>query len=163
MTPESGGCPAAPFGGEMEPLGSRANAWRRQDSDRSRCAVLWTETGELTMCPHTLWEPGPMRDRDARSSGSSRARAVLDWWLRDPRTGRITLIQWPNPALWVWAVTVVATGLGVLPHRAEEIRWVGAGALIAWAADELLRGASPARRGLGLAVLVFQLHRLLTG
>ncbi len=108
-------------------------------------------------------QPDPQPDREARVPPSSRARSVADWWLRDPRTGRITVVQWPNPALWVWALATATSALGVLAARATEIRWIGTGALIAWAADEVVRGVSPARRTLGLVVLAFQLSRLLAG
>ena len=42
-------------------------------------------------------------------------------------------------------------------ERDTELRWIGAGALIVWALDELVRGASPFRRLLGAAVLAWQL------
>lgn len=84
----------------------------------------------------------------------------MDWWLRDRSTGRVTLLQPPNPALGVWALAAVASWFSLFPDRAEEIRWIGAGALIAWATDELLRGVTPARRLLGLVVLGWQLYVL---
>jgi hypothetical protein len=87
-------------------------------------------------------------------------RGFLGWFVRDPRTGRVALAQWPNPALGVWAVTVVVSWLDLVPGRAAEIRWIGAGALIAWSADELIRGTSPARRLLGLIVLGWQVYGL---
>ena len=59
-------------------------------------------------------------------------------------------MQWPNPALWVWVVTMLVTVLGLSPSRADEVHWIGAGALIAWGADETIRGVNPARRVLGL-------------
>jgi hypothetical protein len=56
------------------------------------------------------------------------------------------------------------TGLGRYPSRTDEIHWLGAGALIAWGADEALRGVNPARRLLGVLVLVlgWQAHRLVS-
>jgi hypothetical protein len=89
-------------------------------------------------------------------------RRFVDWFLRDRGTGRITFVQWPNPVLWVWVVTTVIAGLSLYPSRAEEIHWIGAGALIAWGADEILRGVNPARRLLGLAVLGWQVYRLIS-
>lgn len=71
-------------------------------------------------------------------------------------SGRLAVIQLPNPALWVW---LAATALRWSPYDARdtELRWIGTGALIVWALDELVRGASPFRRLLGAVVLVWQL------
>src|SRR3954464_4723999 len=101
-----------------------------------------------------------MADRDAPARQLSGPRRILDRFVRDPRTGRVALAQVPNPALGVWALTTVALGAGVLAERTAELRWIGAGALIAWGADEVIRGASPARRLLGAVVLGWQLYRL---
>ncbi|MGH3330721.1 MAG: hypothetical protein ACRDPJ_05370 [Nocardioidaceae bacterium] len=82
------------------------------------------------------------------------------WWVRD-RRGRLTLAQWPNPALAVWLVAVFVSWTGVLGSaRSATLADVGRGALIVWALDELVRGASPFRRLLGAVVLVAQLARL---
>jgi hypothetical protein len=102
-----------------------------------------------------------MSEPGGPSPGPPRSPRRLDWWLRDRTTGRIVVAQWPNAALVVWAVAAVTTRLGLFPDRADEIRWAGAGALIAWAADELVRGDSPFRRGLGLVVLGWQVYRLI--
>jgi hypothetical protein len=101
-----------------------------------------------------------MPDPDAPARQRSGPRRILEWFVRDPRTGRIALAQAPNPALVVWAVTAVAPWVALFAERAAELRWIGAGALIAWAADEVIRGASPARRLLGAVVLGWQLYRL---
>jgi hypothetical protein len=98
-------------------------------------------------------DPSPQRPR-----GWGR---FVDWFLRDRGNGRITFVQWPNPALWVWVATTVVAGLDLYPSRADEIHWLGAGALIAWGADEILRGVNPARRLLGLAVLGWQVYQLI--
>jgi hypothetical protein len=87
-------------------------------------------------------------------------RRLLRWFVRDHRTGRIELVQVPNPALGVWLLTTVFLWVGRFGDRVAELRWIGAGALIAWAADEVLRGASPARRLLGSVVLGWQVYRL---
>jgi hypothetical protein len=99
--------------------------------------------------------------RDASTHQLSGPRRLLQWFVRDHRTGRIVLVQVPNPALGVWALTAVAVWTGLFAERAAELRWIGAGALIAWAADELIRGASPARRLLGAVVLGWQLYLLI--
>ena len=44
--------------------------------------------------------------------------------------------------------------------RAATLAGVGQGALIVWALDELVRGASPFRRLLGAVVLAGQIVRL---
>ena len=84
----------------------------------------------------------------------------LAWWVRD-RNGGSTLAQWPNPALAVWLVAVFVgwTGMFGAAHNAT-VAGVGQGALVVWALDELVRGASPFRRLLGAAVLVWQLVHL---
>ena len=103
-----------------------------------------------------------MPNRDPSPSAPPERRRFVDWFLRARGTGRVTLVQWPNPALWVWVVTTVLAGLGFFPARADELRWIGAGALIAWGADEMSRGVNPARRLLGLVVLGSQVYRLVS-
>ncbi len=69
--------------------------------------------------------------------------------------GRIVLGQPPNPALAVWLVAAVVRLAGVVDGRAEYVvRGIGDGALLVWAIDEVLRGASPFRRALGGGVLL---------
>lgn len=89
-------------------------------------------------------------------------RDLLNRFIRNPRTDRIALVQWPNAALAVWLLTGVIGLLGLFSSRAGEIRWIGVGALIAWAADELIRGASPFRRLLGLVVLGWEVCQLVS-
>lgn len=84
----------------------------------------------------------------------------LRWWISD-RQGRPALVAWPNPALLVWLVTVIVGWTGVLEtDRAATLKTIGQGALVVWALDELVRGASPVRRILGGIVLAAQLLRL---
>ena len=109
-----------------------------------------------------LWQPAAVPKRDQPPDGPRGRRRFVDWFLRDRGTGRITFVQWPNPALWVWVFTTVVAGLGLYESRADEIHWIGAGALIAWGADETLRGVNPARRLLGLVVLGWQVYRLIS-
>ena len=80
--------------------------------------------------------------------------------MRDSHTGWVAVVQMPNPALGVWALTTLCLWAGLFADRAAELRWIGAGALVAWGADEVIRGASPARRVLGALVLGWQLYRL---
>ncbi len=71
------------------------------------------------------------------------------------------LAQAPNPAISVWLVSVVVGWTSLLEgERAVALTWVGKGALVVWAVDELVRGSSPARRLLGAVVLAFQLVRI---
>jgi hypothetical protein len=61
----------------------------------------------------------------------------------------------------VWLVSVVIGWTGLLDdHREAILTRVGQGALIAWSLDEVIRGASPARRVLGAIVLVVMVVRL---
>jgi hypothetical protein len=87
----------------------------------------------------------------------------LDAFIRNPETGRVALVQWPNAALGLWILTALVGLLGLFSSHADEIRWIGTGALIAWAADELIRGASPARRLLGLIVLLWEGYQVVSG
>lgn len=79
---------------------------------------------------------------------------VVDWFLRDRRTGRIVIAQRPNPPLVVWLVATAARvvlepggGWGV------ALRVVATLALGWWAVDEIGRGVNPWRRMLGSVVL----------
>jgi len=100
----------------------------------------------------------PLSRRD-ESSPPTRVLS-LGWWVRD-QNGKVTLAQWPNPALAAWLVAVVVGWTGMLgPARNATLASVGRGALVVWALDELIRGASPVRRLLGAVVLVPQLVRL---
>lgn len=84
----------------------------------------------------------------------------LPWWVRD-RNGRLAIAQVPNPALAVWLVADIGGRTGALESdRAVALAAVGQGALVVWALDEVVRGASPARRLLGAVVLTAQLVRL---
>ena len=83
--------------------------------------------------------------------------ASPNWWVSSP-DGRLALFHWPNPALVVWFVAFVLARIDVLSNdRQDAMRDIAHGALIVWAADELFRGSSPARRLLGAVVLAFQL------
>ena len=99
------------------------------------------------------------RTTDARSR---RARFLsLDWWLRD-RDGRVVLAQAPNAAILVWLAGVVVGWTGALDgDRGDAVSRVGQGALVVWSLDELLRGASPARRLMGAVVLPVMIWRIL--
>jgi hypothetical protein len=80
-------------------------------------------------------------------------------WFRSS-DGRLTLWQWPNPALWVWLVTVVLGWFDLSAAHASTVDGIRSGALLVWALDELVRGSSPFRRTLGGVVLAAQLAML---
>ncbi|MBA3234271.1 MAG: hypothetical protein H0T17_10070 [Propionibacteriales bacterium] len=88
----------------------------------------------------------------------SRTRNTINQFIRNPNTGRVVIVQPPNIAILTW---LAARG-GVLlwDDRAQELRWVGSGALMVWALAELTRGQSPFRRTLGAAVLAYELVSL---
>lgn len=81
------------------------------------------------------------------------------WWFRSP-DGRLTLWQLPNPALCVWLVAVVLGRFDLSATHTTAVDGIRHGALLVWALDEVVRGASPFRRVLGLVVLVAQLVSL---
>jgi hypothetical protein len=93
----------------------------------------------------------PDADRPQPSTGGG-ASAVVDWWFRDRRTGRIVVAQFPNLALWIFLATVVLRW--VVPEDSgafTALRGVALAALAWWAIDEVVRGVNPWRRLLGLA------------
>jgi hypothetical protein len=84
-------------------------------------------------------------------------RRILDWIFRDRRTGAITIAQWPNLPLWLFAGTSLADWILHPPGPPGLILRLAAGACLAWwALDEVLRGVNPWRRFLGAAVLAGQ-------
>ncbi|MDD7918534.1 hypothetical protein [Actinomycetospora callitridis] len=94
-------------------------------------------------------------------------RPVLDWWLADrtrggPGSAPWVVGQWPNPALVVFLLALVARLVVPDPATAEALVLVGRGALLVWGLDELVRGVNPFRRVLGLGVGGWQVAGLLT-
>jgi hypothetical protein len=93
--------------------------------------------------------------------GERRPQQVIDWFFRDRDTGRITIAQPPNAALWLFlAATVARSLLDPSGGLRTGLNWIAAGALIWWAVDEVIRGVNPWRRLLGAVVLIGQLVRL---
>jgi len=84
------------------------------------------------------------------------------WWFRSS-DGRLPLWQLPNPALWVWLITLVLGWLELSAAHATTVDGIRRGALLVWALDELVRGASPFRRTLGAGILAAQLATLVLG
>ncbi|HMG42102.1 MAG TPA: hypothetical protein VK611_12270 [Acidimicrobiales bacterium] len=87
---------------------------------------------------------------------------MIDWVLRDRRTGRIVVAQWPNLPLVVW---LVATAVGALLEPSgvagAVTRTVGTLGLGWWAVAEIGWGVNPWRRLLGAVVLAGQVASLL--
>ena len=81
------------------------------------------------------------------------------WWFRSS-DGRLAVGQLPNPALCVWLTAVVLGQLELSATHATAVDGVRRGALLVWALDEVVRGASPFRRVLGGVVLTAQLVSL---
>jgi len=87
---------------------------------------------------------------------------VVDWFLRDRRTGRIVVAQWPNIALAVWLGASAARAFLDPSRRWGAALWLVATlALGWWAVDEIARGVNPWRRTLGAVVFVSLLVSLL--
>ena len=76
-----------------------------------------------------------------------------------PDTGEVAVWHPPNAAILVW---LASRGLAIFWDEPDQELRAGSasGALIAWALDELIRGASPFRRTLGAIVLGFQVYAL---
>ena len=87
---------------------------------------------------------------------------MIDWLFRNRQTGRITIVQAPNLALWLF---IVAAGLRSLLDPSGGFRTaldgMAAVALVWWAVDEIVRGVNPWRRLLGGAVLAGQVLKYL--
>ena len=82
---------------------------------------------------------------------------MIDWLFRNRTTGRITVAQFPNTALWVSvAASVLRRLVGTEGRPGAVLAVVATAALIWWAVDELVRGVNPWRRLLGGAVLAIQ-------
>ena len=92
-------------------------------------------------------------------------RSALDWFFRDPRSGRRVIAQPPNLPILLFIASVVARWLVEDGTTLDTLlAWAGTVALAWWAVDELVRGQSPFRRLLGVggiaAVVVMAAGRL---
>jgi len=89
-------------------------------------------------------------------------KSVIDWLFRNRQTGRITIAQAPNLALWLFiAAAVLRTLLDPSGGFRTALDGVAAVALVWWAVDEIVRGVNPWRRLLGGAVLAGQVLKYL--
>ena len=92
------------------------------------------------------------------TAGLARLRSA-SWWFRSS-DGRLAVWQLPNPALCVWIAAVVLGRFPLSASHATAVDGVRRGALLVWALDEVVRGASPFRRLLGAVVLTSQVVSL---
>jgi hypothetical protein len=101
-------------------------------------------------CQKQAW----IRDGANPDVGQTRRVKVVDWFLRDRRTGRIVIVQWPNVALGVW-LAAGAAGALLDPSGGwhTALRLVATLGLGWWAVDEIARGVNPWRHLLGAVVL----------
>jgi hypothetical protein len=77
--------------------------------------------------------------------------AVAAWLFRNRRTGKITIAQFPNLALWLFLATIVLRPIVPGGTAARTVvDWSGLATLGWWALDEVVRGVNPWRRLLGL-------------
>jgi len=78
---------------------------------------------------------------------------LVDWLFRDRTTGRLVVAQWPNVSLGIFLVAAVVRRLADPAGTAGTIvAVIATGALLWWAADEVVRGVNPWRRILGAGV-----------
>jgi hypothetical protein len=85
-----------------------------------------------------------------------RSKSLFHWLFRNRKTGKITIAQLPNAALWIFFATTALRW--VVPTDTAShtvIDWMGVAALAWWALDEVLRGVNPWRRMLGLGGCAF--------
>lgn len=79
---------------------------------------------------------------------------MIDWLFRNRRTGRLTVVQFPNVYLGLFLVAAVIGRLAS-PHGGVRmaVGIVAGVSLFWWAADEVIRGVNPFRRLLGATVI----------
>lgn len=89
-------------------------------------------------------------------------KSVIDRLFRDRHTGRITIVQAPNLALWLFiGAAVLRSLLDPSGGFRTALDGVATVALVWWAVDEIVRGVNPWRRLLGGAVLAGQVLKYL--
>ena len=124
-----------------------------------------TEATDLTRpyadgTPYSLTQSHRVDSHVGRPDGGR--RGLIDWLFRSRTSGRITIAQFPNAALWVWlAATVLQRFWDPRIAGHDVLRWLSTGALVVWAGDEVLRGINPFRRILGAGVLALTAWSLL--
>jgi hypothetical protein len=82
-------------------------------------------------------------------------RRGFDWTFRSRTTGHQTIVQLPNVPLGVFILAALARrAFSPTGTPRTVLAVIATGALVVWAADELIRGESPFRRALGAVVLL---------
>ena len=82
-------------------------------------------------------------------------RRAFDWLFRDRRTGAVVVAQVPNLPLALFLVAAAVRRFVQLDGTVGTVvAVVATGALLWWAADEILRGVNPFRRLLGAVVAI---------
>ncbi len=79
----------------------------------------------------------------------------MRWLFTDRTNGRIVIGQRPNLALWI---VLASLAVGTIAERGSArtaVDVVGVVSLFLWAIDEVLCGANPWRRILGVVVLLW--------
>jgi hypothetical protein len=83
--------------------------------------------------------------------------SAIDWLFRNRHTGRITIVQAPNLALWLFLVAAVLRwAFDPSEGFRTALAVMATAGLLWWAVDEVVRGVNPWRRLLGGAVLAGQ-------
>lgn len=83
-----------------------------------------------------------------------RSEGAVGWFFRNRGTGEITIGQWPNAPLLLFAgCAVIGMAFDPAGGLGTGIRIIGRISLAWWALDEIIRGVNPWRRFLGAAVL----------
>jgi hypothetical protein len=82
------------------------------------------------------------------------ANAMRDRFFRNPETGRLVIVQWPNLPLAIFFLSTLVRSVFHPDGWAGAANSVVGGVGLAWwSVDEILRGESPFRRVLGAIVL----------
>jgi hypothetical protein len=97
------------------------------------------------------------------ASNVTARRSPIDRFFRNPETGDVVIVQFPNLQLWIFFIASAAR-MVLHPHGTVGMAVsVAAGlALVWWSADEVVRGDSLFRRVLGAVVLAAFVIRLVT-
>jgi hypothetical protein len=82
-------------------------------------------------------------------------RRTFLWLFRSRKTGRITVVQWPNISLAAYLLaTVIHLVIRSGTAASTVVAAVASAALAIWAVLEIAWGVNPFRRGLGSVVLI---------
>ncbi|MBW8172981.1 hypothetical protein K0651_07960 [Ornithinimicrobium sp. Arc0846-15] len=88
-------------------------------------------------------------------------RRAFDWLFRSRETGNLTIAQFPNWPILVWAGgTVLTRFIDGMPGAIFQI--IATAALTYWALLELFRGEAPFRRALGAGALIWVVTGLIS-